>query len=368
MNIKIIEDKKIIMSNPHSMHSYFGWPTVARLKNGKIAVAASGFRTAHVCPFGKAVVSFSEDDGKTFASPSIVTDSPLDDRDVGLCAFGKSGLILTSFNNTREFQRKWARMRHYNKMKSESVIKYIDAYLDNVSDDEEKRYLGSNFKVSFDNGITFGDFYKSPITSPHGPCELSDGSILWVGKAFSETDSSSSEFGICAAKLDVHSGDVKIIGKIDNIEINGITVISCEPHAVQTPEGKIVCHIRVQSADNIFTVFQSDSVDGGVTWSKPKRILDMLGGAPSHLTVLSNGALLAVYGYRERPYGIKAMISRDSGESWDVDNLLCIHDVIDDIGYPASVELSDGSILTVFYARPQEDESAVIYSIKWKYD
>ena len=43
MKIIRIGEPKIIMNNPYSLHNYFGWPTVARLQNGKFAVVASGF-------------------------------------------------------------------------------------------------------------------------------------------------------------------------------------------------------------------------------------------------------------------------------------------------------------------------------------
>ena len=53
-----------IMSNSGSVYNYFGWPTVVRLQDGRIAVGASGFRKRHVCPYGKAVISYSSDGGK----------------------------------------------------------------------------------------------------------------------------------------------------------------------------------------------------------------------------------------------------------------------------------------------------------------
>jgi len=65
MKIVKISEPKIVMSNPYSQHKYFGWPTVERLKNGRIAVVTSGFRLRHVCVFGKTVISYSEDDGET---------------------------------------------------------------------------------------------------------------------------------------------------------------------------------------------------------------------------------------------------------------------------------------------------------------
>ena len=43
MNIRLIGKVKTIMSNPDGAHQYFGWPTITRLRNGRIAVGASGY-------------------------------------------------------------------------------------------------------------------------------------------------------------------------------------------------------------------------------------------------------------------------------------------------------------------------------------
>ena len=71
----------------------------------------------------------------------------------------------------------------------------------------------------------------------------------------------------------------------------------------------------------------------------------------------SSGALVSVYGYRKKPFGIKAMISYDGGENWDTDYVLYDGASSLDLGYPASVERRDGTILTVFYEREESWEN-----------
>ena len=56
MKINIVDGVRTICSNPNSMHNYFGWPSVARLQDGSLMTVASGFRIAHICPFGKVIV------------------------------------------------------------------------------------------------------------------------------------------------------------------------------------------------------------------------------------------------------------------------------------------------------------------------
>ena len=46
---------------------YFGWPTVAKLPDGTLAAAASGFRSSHICPFGRTVLWTSADEGRSWS-------------------------------------------------------------------------------------------------------------------------------------------------------------------------------------------------------------------------------------------------------------------------------------------------------------
>lgn len=359
MKIEKIGELSVVMSNPYGKMNYFAWPTVAQLQNGKIAVVASGFRLAHLCPFGKTVISYSEDEGKTYTAPAPVFDTPLDDRDGGICTFGESGVIVTSFNNRVAFQRKYH--------KDEALIQ---SYLDTVTPEEEEIYYGSGFRVSFDCGVTFGEIRHSPVTSPHGPLTLSEGTILWVGRAFDTTPDN-----VRAYTVDPYTGKTEYRGCIENVEADGETLLSCEPHVVELPDGTLICHIRVQKPHAVFTIFQSESPDGGRTWSQPHRLLGWQGGSPPHLLRLSDGTLLCTYARRVEPYGILAMFSTDEGKTWNIDHVLA-NLTSSDIGYPASIELPDGRILTVFYAHGttqddsrihMEDEGAsVIYQQIWR--
>ena len=118
----------------------------------------------------------------------------------------------------------------------------------------------------------------------------------------------------------------------------------------------------------IFTIFQTESKDNGKTWTKPKQILEQQGGAPAHLFRHSSGMLVCTYGYRQTPFGIKVMFSKDEGKTWDTDNDLYINHVSDDIGYPSTIELKDGGLLTVFYARTAEDKPCTIVQQKWSFE
>jgi hypothetical protein len=44
--------------------------------------------------------------------------------------------------------------------------------------------------------------------------------------------------------------------------------------------------------------------------------------------------LICTYGYRVTPFGIKAMFSKDNGETWDTGYDIYVNHISDDIGYP----------------------------------
>ena len=106
-------------------------------------------------------------------------------------------------------------------------------------------------------------------------------------------------------------------------------------------------------------LWQTHSDDGGQTWSEPRRT--EMWGYPPHLLLLSTGDVLCTYGYRRRPYGVRACFSRDGGTTWDVAREVILRsDALPDgpgpgkghpgdLGYPRSEELSDGSIFTAYY-------------------
>jgi hypothetical protein len=55
------------------------------------------------------------------------------------------------------------------------------------------------------------------------------------------------------------------------------------------------------------------------------------------------------YGYRRPPYGNQARVSEDQGRSWSDAITISGDGISSDLGYPSTVELNDGSLLTAWY-------------------
>lgn len=355
MKITRIGSVEHVIQVKNSDRNYFAWPTAVRLQNGKIAVVVSGFRRRHICPFGKTVIVYSSDEGKTYTSPEPVIETVLDDRDGGVMTFGESGVIVTSFNNTTKFQRERPFADDYDK-----------AYLDSITEEQEAEALGASFRISNDCGATFGERFKSPITSPHGPIQLKDGTIFWVGHLFAMHNEHERN-NIKAYTINVNDGSMEFVGEIEDVYVDGEHMLSCEPYAIELNDGSILVHIRANKngSDPVFTLFQTISHDKGKTWSKPEQILSRAGGAPSHLFRTSKGEIICTFGYRKGPYSIKGMVSKDEGKTWSEVFDIFTEGASWDIGYPSTVELDDGTFLTVFYAKDDGSGPAIIMQQRW---
>lgn len=136
-----------------------------------------------------------------------------------------------------------------------------------------------------------------------------------------------------------------------------------EPAPVLLPSGRVLMLLR----ENVSrTLFQTHSDDGGGTWSAPAPT--GIAGYPAHLTLLGDGRLLCTYGVRRPPFTVEAVLSEDDGRTWLADRPLAIRTGLPskDLGYPCTLPLTDGGLLTVYYARDAPEGATSIQLTRWR--
>ena len=362
MGRRLKAEHGIVCSLPGQTFGYFGWPSVARAGDGTLVVVSSGLRTEHVCPFGKTVLNFSDDAGRTWSQPRVVNDSPLDDRDAGILCLGGKRLLLSWF--TSDTRRYFDQARP--SLSGEAIARWQEA-LGAWTDDLVARHLGSWVRLS-DDALTWGEPIRVPVSTPHGPIALAGGELLYLGKAgFAAGDQQRGEILSCRSADGGRTWSE--LGCVPTHE-GTLPANYHEPHVVELDSGRLVGMIRFEAsgdddpaAEHTFHLFQTSSDDGGATWTPatPTGVY----GSPPHLLRHSSGAIVCVYGYRREPYGQRMMISRDGGESWDADWILRDDGPDWDLGYPASVEMPDGSVLTVYYQKHRAGEKPSLLWSRW---
>ena len=92
---------------------------------------------------------------------------------------------------------------------------------------------------------------------------------------------------------------------------------------------------------------------GGAPWGYLSRIADW--GGPTHLLRLADGRLLAAYGCRVPPFGVRASLSEDGGRTWGPELVLRDDGGSPDLGYPRAVQLPDGHVLVAYYFNRADD-------------
>ncbi len=324
--------KNIVIYKDERFYSAF--PGIAKLQNGELIV---GFREApqrnlgitipyhlhiHMDSESKAVMVRSKDNGKSWGERKVIYE---EEGDVGIqdpsVTQLKDGTLIANFFS-------W------------QVIK----------DNPFNHYVKGTFVVcSFDNGkrweketakIELPDY--SIVSTSEPVLELPNGELIIPLSGSRKVKGNIRESFLMRSKDKGKNWDnFSFIAR----DIFG-NLSFVEPTFSLLPSGKILCIMREIAKGGLY---QCESLDNGNSWSIPTN-LDMW-GFPANLLVLKDGRVLCAYGYRRPPYGVRACLSYDKGETWDLKNEIIIRSdgFHRDLGYPSSVELKDNQILTAYY-------------------
>lgn len=347
-----IMDTQWIQTQPAP--TYHGWPTVANVGEDKLVIVCSGDREAHVDPFGKVLMYESCDKGKTWSAPRVLADGPLDDRDAGITVTPKGTWLVNYFTSIYFscYKPMEPTRPHWKEKEDKITISLL------------KEEHGFFMLRSTDQGKTWSPKYRIGVNNVHGAIVLNDGSLFYCGRGY---------FPGCLATAS-HGNDIVSMRSTDDGvtweeishyygEIDGYRLGAWhEMHSVQADDGTIITQIRCHNNTPPRTL-QMESKDGGKTW---ENLHAVCGGFPSHLLKLSDGRLLMSYGYRKENYGNRCRISSDNGKSWSEPIIISGNAPSYDLGYPSTVELSDGTLVTVWYEFKPDVNVALLRCARWK--
>ncbi len=356
--VEILETKIISQQAEY----YHGWPTVARLRNGQLWVTWSGGRESHVCPFGQVHAMMSPDEGASWTWPRVLLDSATDDRDSGVMESIKGTLLISSFTSFAYQPRLEAGLKAMagdkNAMPADQLARWkaVHARLGDAGCEAD---LGEWVIRSTDGGKSWSSRIPTLVNSPHGPIQLKDGRLLYAGKQLWTAEK---KIGVAESRDDGLTW--QWLAAIPTRPGDTVREDYHELHAIEAHDGTLIAQIRNHNAANEGETLQSESRDGGTTWSEPHPI--GVWGLPSHLLKLRNGRLLMTYGHRRPPFGNQARLSIDHGRTWGEAMELSTDGIGGDLGYPSTAEMADGTLLSVWYEKMKAPGLAVLRQAKWR--
>ncbi len=131
-------------------------------------------------------------------------------------------------------------------------------------------------------------------------------------------------------------GELSILGR----HFNEVTIMPLK-------NGSLLAVMRSEQGGHLSSAFSSDQ---GRTWSAPKQVTADR-EHPGDLLRLANGDILLSFGERNKPYGVRAILSHDEGRTWDTAHpiMLAWDGDHGDLGYAISAQRPDGRIVTLYY-------------------
>ena len=224
---------------------------------------------------------------------------------------------------------------------------------------------GSPLFRSTDRGLTWQRIaYGEPTGTTRNFLQLSDGSVVMFG--FTGTEEPTPESPCTTAwRLRSFDGGLTWPERKEIETWNNPAPFLCEVNVLAFSDTNFLAATRVNGplarkiagappieigegggleTDECMVLM--NSTDGGLHWSNFRTFLGY-SDVHVHLLQLSDGRLLCVYRRRFLPFGVAAVVSDDQGQTWDLDHPLLIGTRPTCYGgWPSSLELADGSILT----------------------
>ncbi|TAN13119.1 MAG: exo-alpha-sialidase [Chitinophagaceae bacterium] len=313
------------------------------LRNGDILLMTRE-GTEHIANDGDVIMLRSKDGGKTWGDKQVVGGiKDLDERE-GCGVQLRNGTILVGifFNNLYNADGTYMPSVGRRKPGPHPDYPALGAYIINSKDNG---YTWSKPHIINTKGMPFKDM-EGPT---HSPIQMPDGSILMGMIGYDLNGDRKNTAAVMLRSTDI--GETWKYYSTIASDPGGKLGAFVEPGIVRTKTGRIVAMLRNAGPDQ--AIWSTYSDDGGKTWEKPWET-PMI-GHPCDIIQLADGRLMASYGIRPPwhtlPGGIRACFSKDNGKSWDIQTEVQLrNDFMNwDIGYPESLQLPNGKVLTAYY-------------------
>jgi Neuraminidase (sialidase) len=309
------------------------FPVLLRLKTGRLLVVYR-YDASHIDVRGKLSVSWSDDDGATWSSPTVAVSGENDHRNPAMVELPNGDILLA-----------YCIMDGYDA----SGRKFLPS-----TNGKDPRSIKPLWLVrSHDHGKTWSTPEEIKGTQPSAErgelqnaygkmAVLKDGSVL---------------MSVYGSWMGHHNTFEHLYRSTDNGHTwslySTITEHVNETGIVALPDNRVIAALRTDAEQKLLV---SRSADGGKTWDTPTSVT-MPNEHPGDLIRLRDGDLLLTFGERNAPRGAVAILSHDGGKTWDEKSRMVLAEdaPLYDCGYPSSVQLPDGRIVTVYY---EVDDSA----------
>lgn len=286
----------------------------------------AGGRRSHIDPKGSRTVSMvSDDGGKTWHEGPMLPGKPFTGPN-GL----QIGVACKWWQEHPDTEREKLKQQRYlvQDVRPGVVAICAGAYVTRSTDDG-KTWQRQDLDLPF----------MACLASGQNSLQLANGTILFPVYGSQKVGASDSSWLLRSPDYGA-TWQLVPVGVKPGLHLN-------EPEIIEAAPGKLLMVMRTGvGADHLW---QAESTDDGATWH---NLHDTgLKGHPPDLLRLQDGRLLLSYGYRHEPYGIRAAVSSDQGATWDREQIWTLRDDGGgfDLGYPHSVQLRDGTVVTVYY-------------------
>ncbi|WP_084148735.1 sialidase family protein [Arenibacter latericius] len=326
---------------------YSTFPSVVTRPNGEVLVS---FRRApdrkifgesgsnHVDPNSYLVSVRSNDNGETWTeNPELVYSHPFGgSQDPCLLQLEDGTVLCTSYG--------WAFLRPEGmaNLKQPSFVS------------SDATFLGGYLIRSFDGGKTWGDVIYPPHIEPEilndafgAPVaaynrgalyEANDGRILWIVAAHDRPNKTSNHL-ITSDNKGLTWNYVSPVAVDSTVSFNEASII-------ETPKGDLVGFLRTANFEDQAVIARSTNGGKSFKW-------ETMGfqGHPLNALRLKDDSVLLTYGYRHKPYGIRARILNSECTDFATAPEIVLRDDggSRDIGYTWPTQLDDGRVLVVYY-------------------